>query len=322
MAKIKTEECNSIKAELTEYLTKLQEDTKAVKTAIEGFYDIPKDKIDGADFNKVKAHLRSYSELFESIQSEIDELNVAQGKANDKMENYVDGYSTCSASNITEPGDEGVPEVTDPVNNEDMLDIVTQIEQEKHDDYDYKKEHECIEETKEAIEDDTGYIISVNIVHHTACEDGVYFHSDEVNAAYRLWRKYLRAKKYLLLLKDEDSAAYEMFNTAITTLKTDIDTQNEMIVEMTIKASVKNAIVSGNLDLDSVRDSAVKNGLDYDSGYYDDFNSNTDDGTNTETNSNVGSTNSIMFRDNTINNTATGVPAFGDVVGMWKMLNG
>lgn len=52
------------------------------------------------------------------------------------------------------------------------------------------------------------------------------------------------------------------------------------------------------------------------------FNNNTNDGTNTETNSSVGSTNSIMFRDNTINNTATGVPAFGDVVGMWNMLNG
>lgn len=311
MAKIKTEECNSIKAELTEYLTKLQEDTKAVKTAIEGFYDIPKDKIDGADFNKVKAHLRSYSELFESIQSEIEELNVAQGEANDKMEKYVDEYSTYD-----------VPEITDPVNNEDMLDIVTQKEQEKHDDYDYKKEHECIWEEKVENKDDKGYVISVDTIHHTACEDGVYFHSDEVNAAYRLWRKYLRAKKYLWRLKDEDSAAYERFNTAITTLKTDIDTQNEMIVEMTIKASVKNAIVSGNLDLNSVRDSAVKNGLDYDSGYYDDFNNNTNDGTNTETNSSVGSTNSIMFRDSTINNTATGVPAFGDVVGMWNMLNG
>ena len=306
MAKIKTEECNSIKAELTEYLIKLQEDTKAVKTAIEGFYDIPKDKIDGADFNKVKAHLRSYSELFESIQSKIDELNVAQGEANDKMEKYVDEYSTYDV----------------PVNNEDMLDIVTQIEQEKHDDYDYKKEHECIWEETVETKDDAGKVISSYLVHHTACEDGVYFHSDEVNAAYRIWRKYLKAKKYLWRLKDEDSAAYERFNTAITTLKTDIDTQNEMIVEMTIKASVKNAIVSGNLDLNSVRDSAVKNGLDYDSGYYDDFNNNTNDGTNTETNSSVGSTNSIMFRDNTINNTATGVPAFGDVVGMWNMLNG
>lgn len=310
MALIHTNECKMIKDELNKYLEQLKNDTTAVKMSIESFYDISKDKTDGADFNKVKAHLKSYSILFESIQSKIDELNVAQGNANDKMENYVDEYSTY-----------GVPEITDPVDNGSMLDTVTQIEQEKHNDYDYKKEHECIWEETVENKDDKGQVVSSYVVHHTACEDGVYFHSDEVNVAYRIWRKYLMAKKYLLRLKDEDSAAYEMFNNSITAIKTDIDTQNEKIVEMTIKASVKNAIVSGNLDLDSVRDSAAKNGLNYDSGYYDDFN-NTNGGINFETNTSVGSTTSIMFRNNTINNAATGVPAFGDVVGMWNMLNG
>lgn len=311
MAKIKTEECNSIKAELNTYLEQLKTDTAAVKTSIESFCDLPNDKMDGADFVKVKAHLKSYSKLFESIQLKIDDLNIAQRDANDKMEKYVDEYSTY-----------GVPEITDPVDNESMLDLVTQIEQEKHEDYDYKKEHECIWEETVVNEDDKGRVISTSIIHHTACEDGVYFHSAEVSAAYNIWQKYLKAKKYLLRLKDEDSAAYEKFNTAITTLKTDIDTQNETIVEMTIKASVKNAIVSGNLDLDSVRAGAVKNGLDYDSGYYDDYNNNTNDGTNTETSSNVGSTTSIMFSDNTINNTETGVPVFGKVVEMWNRLFG
>lgn len=264
MAMIHTNECKTIKDELNTYLEQLKTDTTAVKTSIESFYDIPKDKIDGADFNKVKAHLKSYSVLFESIQSKIDELNVAQGNANDKMEAacnerssyiYVQGYRY--------------------VDNEKQLEFVESR---------IAMLQTQIEETETAISNYSwcsacsgggGQCVS-------GCQAGYDALVSKLNNLKELKRKYVATRNYInRLFNEDDKAAYEEFNTAITALKTDIDTQNDKIKEMTIKASVKDAIISGNLDLNSVRDSAVNNGLDYDSGYYDEFNNYSSDGTST-----------------------------------------
>lgn len=262
MAKIKTEECNSIKAELTEYLTKLQEDTKAVKTAIEGFYDIPNDKMDGDDFIKVKAHLKAYSELFESIQSKIDELNVAQGEANDKMEKYVDEYSTYE-----------VPEITDPVNNEDMLDTVRQKEKEYKDDYDMKKESECVRETTSA-EYYNGKYIGTVTNHYTSGNEEAKFHHDQVQAAYDLWQKYVKGREYLERLATDDESAYKAFNESLTILLDHINEKNDGIIEMTVKASIKEKIIADptGFTLEDAKKTGIDS-IDYDQGYFDYFKS-------------------------------------------------
>lgn len=292
MAMIHTNECKTIKDELNTYLEQLKTDTTAVKTSIESFYDIPKDKIDGADFNKVKAHLKSYSVLFESIQSKIDELNVAQGNANDKMEAacnerssyiYVQGYRY--------------------VDNEKQLEFVESR---------IAMLQTQIEETETAISNYSwcsacsgggGQCVS-------GCQAGYDALVSKLNNLKELKRKYVATRDYInRLFNEDDKAAYEEFNTAITALKTDIDTQNDEIKEMTIKASVKNAIISGNLDLESVRNGAVESGLDYNSDYYNEFEK--------PTGSDTGSSESLVNNGDETKHEEDAAPETGDASGLW-----
>lgn len=301
MAKIKTGECNSIKAELTEYLTKLQDDTKAVKTAIEGFNYLSNDKMDGADFNKVKAHLSSYSELFESIQSKIDELNVAQGNANDKMEKYVDEYSTYD-----------VPEITDPVNNEDMRDKVKEQEDYYKNLYYEMKAFECAKEVSEEVKNDKGETTGSVLKHYTSTGGTAKYEKAEVDEVYNKWQKYIKAREYLDRLSSTDAAAWRIFSEGTNKILSDITAKNDSIKEMTIRASVKNQLIGRDptgLDLNAIRNEAVDKGVgSYSEEYYNKFNA--------DTNSDVGTVDSSVTPDGD-NSGDTGAPATGDVSGIW-----
>ena len=292
MAKIQTGECDKIKSELDTYLEQLKTDTTAVKTSIESFYDIPKDKIDGADFNKVKAHLKSYSVLFESIQSKIDELNVAQGNANDKMEaacNERSGYTYVRLFKY--------------VDNEKQLEFVESR---------IATLQTQIEETETAISNYSwcsacsgggGRCVS-------GCQAGYDALNAKLNSLKDLKREYVATRNYInRLFNEDDKAAYEGFNTSITALKTDIDTQNDKIKEMTIKASVKDAIISGNLDLESVRNGAVESGLDYNSDYYNEFEK--------PTGSDTGSSESLVNNGDETKHEEDAAPETGDASGLW-----
>lgn len=268
MAKIQTGECDKIKSELDTYLEQLREDLKSVHSAVMEFNDISNDKMDGDDFIKVKAHLQPYVSLLGTAYWELQTLIYAQERANNKMEKYVGEYSTY-----------GVNEITDPVNNEDMLDTVRQLEEKYKADYEMKKELECARETTEDKYDDAGNYITTITNHFTSGGGEAKYESDEVQAAYDLWQKYLKGRIYLERLATDDESAYKIFNEPLTVLLNHINEKNDGIIEMTVRASIKEKIVADptGFTLEDAKKTGIDS-IDYDKGYFDYFKSKADTG--------------------------------------------
>lgn len=283
MAQINDGECDSVKTQLTTYLEQLQVDLNNVKTSIDDFNNISEGLMAGADFDKVKGHMYQYWELLDSIKNPMETLESNQSTANTNMETYVDERSSyVYVSDFSY------------VNNEDQLSYVN--EKIEH----YKKE---IERYQNAI---ANFTYCSGCYNETVCTNNcaqtLASLKDSLECAKKLKEKYEKSRDYILRLDPEDSSAYNTFNEAVEALKTNIDSQNEAIIEMTIKSSVTSSVTSGNLSLDSAK-SAALGGIGSTSNNYS---SGSDSGNyNAEANADSGSVQSAVNTPASTSNTSS-----------------
>lgn len=290
MSKLVSGDCTSIMGQLDSYLKQLGSDLLNVQKSIQSFNDLPNDKMDGADFVKVKAHMMSYADACHSARDMLNDVMDAQKNANQNMENYCDermGY-------ILVQGDNFVDNV-DQVNRiKEKLEVLE------------AELSRCIQEKNGIVctpdHQKTGCTCAERIA---ALEDAI------VNISARI-TLYKRALAYVQRLSGEGSANFGTFSAAVDKVKNKVTEYNNNIKEMTIRASVKSQLTGVNptgLDLNAIRNEAVDKGVgSYSEEYYNNF--------NVDTNSDVGTVDSSVTPDGD-NSGDTGAPATGDVSGIW-----
>lgn len=290
MSKLVSGDCTSIMGQLDSYLKQLGSDLLNVQKSIQSFNDLPNDKMDGADFVKVKAHMMSYADACHSARDMLNDVMDAQKNANQNMESYCDertGY-------ILVQDDSFVDNVDQANRIKEKLEVL-----------EAELSH-CIQEKNGIVctpdHQETGCNCAARIA---ALEKQIADISAKITA-------YKKALAYVNRLSGEDSANFGTFSAAVDKVKNKVTEYNNGIKEMTIKASVKSQLVGVDptkLDLKGIRDSAVENGIgSYGEEYYNNFNA--------DTNSDVGTVDSSVTPDGD-NSGDTGAPATGDVSGIW-----
>lgn len=279
MSKLVSGDCASIMGQLDSYLEQLCSDLLNVQKSIQSFNDLPNDKMDGADFVKVKAHMMSYADACHSARDMLNDVIDAQKNANQNMENYCDerkGYILVQ--------DDSFVDNVDQVNriNEKLEVLKAELSR-------------CIQEKNDIVcsPDHKGCNCAERIA---ALEDAI------VNISARI-TLYNRALAYVNRLSGEDSANSDIFSAAVNELKNKVTEYNNNIKEMTIRASVKGQLTGVDptkLDLKGIRDNAVKNGIgSYSEEYYNNFNA--------DTNSDVGTVDSSLTPDDDVDSTGAEV---------------